>query len=332
MKNIYDITIIGAGPIGIFTGTYALMRQAKVQIIESLPQIGGQVSTLFPNKQIYDIPGFPKISGTALIQDLKEQLNLFSPEIHLNETVLNFEKEKNYFKIHTDHRTTYSKAIILATGIGAFEPRKLRLKNASQFENKQLFYSVPHIEDFKNKDIVVAGGGNSAADWTIELARVAHNVTLLHRRDQFRALECSIKQIEHLSNADILTPFIINGLDLTDDNKLQITLKRTRTRDDFNQLVTDALIVNYGVVTDNSTLKHWNLKTQNGQIIVNEYQETSTPGIYAVGDNAFAAEKINLIATGFGEAPIAVSHALEKIYPEKRQPAHSTQLMEDFKL
>ena len=330
-NNIYDITIVGAGPVGLFTATYALMRQAKVQIIESLSEIGGQVSALFPSKQIYDIPGFAKISGAELIENLKTQLDFFDPEIHLNETVINFNKNNDHFEITTNKRTTYSKTIILATGVGAFEPRKLKIQNAAEFENKFLFYNVPDILMFKDKDVVIAGGGDSAADWTFELSQVAHHVTLIHRRDQFRALESSISKIKALDNTQILTPFMVEALTQKND-QLNITLKRSRTKDDFKTLTADALIVNYGFMTDTSVMQKWNLKINHRQIEVAHNQQTSIAGVYAVGDTAFQEGNVDLIATGFGQAPIAVNHAMNTIYPEKRQATHSTQLMKNFNL
>lgn len=330
-KNIYDITIVGGGPVGLFTATYALMRQGKVQIIESLSEIGGQVSALFPSKQLFDIPAFPKISGTDLITNLEKQLDFFKPEIHLNETVINFQKEDNIFKIQTNKRTTYSKTIILATGVGAFEPRKLKIKNAEYFENKSLFYNVSEISKFKNKNIIIAGGGDSATDWTLELSKIANHITLIHRRDQFRALESSLSQIKKLENVSIVTPFIIDQMEETTDKKLKLILKRARTKDEFKTIVTDSLIVNYGFMTDTSLLKKWNLEIENRKIKVNSNQETSIKGVYAVGDNAYQDGAVDLIATGFGAGPIAVNHAMNVIYPDKRQATHSTQLMKNFK-
>ena len=329
-NEIYDITIVGAGPVGLFTATYALMRQAKTQVIESLSEVGGQVTALFPAKQIYDVPGYFKISGTDLISNLKEQTGFFKPEIHLNETVEKFEKDDDgIFHIQTNKRTTLSRSIILATGVGAFEPRKLKVENAANFENTSLFYSVPDILMFKDKNVVIAGGGDSAADWTIELSKVAKKVTLVHRRDQFRALESSISKIKELANVEILTPYMIDGLE-HQGNQTQIRLKRSRTKDEYQTLLADALIVNYGFKTDTSVQKKWNLETAHNQIKVDSTQQTSIKGVYAIGDNAYQEGCVDLIASGFGQAPVAINHALETIYPEKRQPTHSTQLMKNF--
>lgn len=329
-KDIYDITIIGAGPVGLFCATYASMRQAKIQIIESLSEVGGQVTGLFPNKQIYDIPGYTKVSGTELIFNLKKQLEFFHPEIHLNETMESFFKDdEGIFHIKSNKRETLSHSIILATGVGAFQPRKLKVKNAEEFENSVLFYSVPEPSIFKNKEVVITGGGDSAADWTIELSQVAKKVTLIHRRDQFRALESSINKIKNLNNTEIITPYMIDSLNQK-NSKIEIKLKRSRTKDEYQSIIADNLIVNYGFKTNSSILNNWNLETSQNKIKVNSVQQTSIKGVYAIGDASHHEGSVELIACGFGEAPIAINHALTQIYPEKRQPTHSTQLMKKF--
>lgn len=331
-KDIYDITIIGAGPVGLFCATYASMRQAKIQIIESLPEIGGQVTGLFPTKQIYDIPGYTKISGTKLISNLQKQLDFFHPETHLNETMECFSKdEKGIFHIRSNKRESLSHSIILATGIGAFQPRKLRIENAEEFENSTLFYNVPETAMFKNKKVVIAGGGDSAADWVIELSKVAKQITLVHRRDQFRALESSINKIKNLDNTEIVTPYMIDSLGRR-NSKIEIKLKRSRTKNEYQSIIADNLIVNYGFKTDSSILKNWNLETSDNKIKVDSTQQTSIKGVYAIGDASHHKGSVDLIACGFGEAPIAINHALNQIYPEKRQPTHSTQLMKNFNI
>lgn len=330
MTQIYDITIVGAGPVGLFAGTYSLMRQAKVQIIESRFEIGGQVSALFPAKQIYDIPGYFKISGADLISNLAEQINFFKPEIHLNETVINFERTENgVFKITTNLRTTFSKSIILATGAGAFEPRKLKLDNAIDLENKLIFYNITDPEKFKNKEVVITGGGNSAVDWALELSNIAKHVTVIHRREQFRALESTVDSIKKHPNISILTPFMINQVN-QENNQIKITLKKTRTVDEFTDFIADAMIVNYGFKSDSHIIRKWGLEFEKNKIKVNSNQQTSQSGIYAIGDIAYQEGNVELIASGFGEAPIAINHALNTIYPDKRQATHSTQLMKNF--
>lgn len=326
-KVFYDITIIGGGPVGMFAATYARMRLAKTQIIESLGQLGGQVNALFPAKKIYDIPGFPEITGAALVEQLKSQMGQFSPDVFLNETVLSLTKVEGGFKLKTTNRTTYSKTIIIATGGGAFAPRKLKLDNASAFENKKLHYFVKDINDFKDQEVAIAGGGDSAIDWALELAPVAKKVHLIHRRDNFRALEASVASLKETETV-FHTPYLIT--DLADDSdKLSLSLERVRS-DETKTLTVDHLLVNYGFSSSSKFLKDWGLKLERQKIAVDEHFETTVPGIYAIGDIATYEGKLELMVTGFGEAPATVNNALLAVYPEKRQPAHSTQLIQKF--
>lgn len=324
----YDITIIGGGPVGLFAATYARMRLAKTQIIESLDQLGGQVSTLFPAKKIYDIPGFYEISGEDLIKNFEKQTLTFKPDIFLGETVLGFEKTPEGFLIKTSKRTTYSRSIIIAAGIGAFEPRRLTLDNASQLEGKQLRYFVTDPTTFAGKDLAIAGGGDSAIDWALTLYPQAKSVHLIHRRDKFRALESNLAKLKE-TKTNFETPYTIKELSPAATDKLTITLQKVRSQE-TKTITVDHLLVNYGFVSDNKIISSWGLEMQNRAIKVNQAQETNIPGVYAIGDSAYHEGKIDLIATGLGEAPNAVNNALLYVYPEKRQPAHSTQLIKAF--
>jgi len=326
--NYYDITIIGGGPVGLFAATYARMRLAKTQIIESLDQLGGQVNTLFPAKKIYDIPGFYEITGEKLVENFVNQTEAFKPDIFLGETVLSFSKTKLGYEIKTTKRTTYSRAIIIAAGIGAFEPRRLSLENAENFEGKQLRYFVTNPTDFAGKDLAIAGGGDSAIDWALALYPQAKSVHLIHRRDKFRALEANLAKLKQTSTK-FETPYNIKELAATADNRLNVTLQKARATE-TKTITVDHLLVNYGFVSDNKILSSWGLEMQNRAIKVNLAQETNLPGVYAIGDSAYHEGKIDLIATGLGEAPNAVNNALLYVYPEKRQPAHSTQLIKAF--
>lgn len=326
-KDYYDITIIGGGPVGMFAATYARMRLAKTQIIESLDQLGGQVQALFPSKKIYDIPAFPAVTGSELVQQLEKQLEHFSPDVFLGETVEGFTKVEDGFEIKTSKRTTYSKTIIIATGAGAFEPRKLKLANASDFEGSNLHYLVTDIEKFRGKDLAIAGGGDSAIDWALELAPIANSIHLIHRRDKFRALEANIVA---LKQTDVIfqTPYLISEL-ADNQGKLKLTLNKVRS-DETKELTVDHLLVNYGFSSSSKAMEAWQLTLENRGIKTNIALETSTSGIYAIGDIAQHEGKLDLMATGFGEAPTAVDNALLYIYPDKHQPAHSTQLIKKF--
>ncbi|MFT8447477.1 MAG: NAD(P)/FAD-dependent oxidoreductase [Liquorilactobacillus nagelii] len=324
----YDITIIGGGPIGIFAAAYAKMRQAKVQVIESLDQLGGQVSALFPAKKIYDIPGYPVITGTKLIESLENQAEQFGPEFFLNEAVSQIKQKGNYFQLLTTKRTTFSKSIIIATGVGAFQPRKLALPEAAQFENKQLRYFIKNPQEFAGKDLIIAGGGDSAVDWALELVSKANSLHVVHRRNNFRALESSVSQLKK-SKAILETPFLVDQVLPADNQRIKVILKEVRGTVQ-KELETDYLLVNYGIISNNKNLKDWNIPVQHGLIEVNSKMETEIPKIFAIGDVASYNGKLNLIATGFGEAPIAVNNALLELYPEKRQPMHSTQLVKSL--
>ncbi|WP_409022747.1 NAD(P)/FAD-dependent oxidoreductase [Dellaglioa sp. P0083] len=323
-NEIFDITIIGAGPIGLFTSTYAHMRQAKTQIIESLPEIGGQVGTLYPTKKIYDIAGFTGISGEHLIKELSNQAHQFNFDVKLNETVLHFEKENDIFKIQTSKRVTYSRTIIITAGIGSFQPRKLNIENSAIFENESLFYNISDLSKFSHKKIAIAGGGDSAIDWANELSSITNQIHMIHRRDNFRALEYNVTK---LKNTDTIfeTPFSIQSLSKKDGH-LEILLKHSKNN--LNKtIIVDNLLVNYGYLSDNKIINAWGINMDKKLISVNSEMATSIPGVFAAGDIVSYPGKIALIASGFGEAPTAVTGALNFINPKINRTIHSTQLM-----
>ncbi|KRM95567.1 thioredoxin reductase [Liquorilactobacillus aquaticus DSM 21051] len=327
-QNDYDITIIGGGPVGLFTATYARMHKAKVQVIESLDQLGGQANALFPTKNIYDIPGFSSIKASALIDNLIEQIKVFSPDIFLNETVNSFEKTDTGFCIKTSKKTTHSRSIIITTGIGSFQPRRLAVDGACGFEGKQLRYFVQDPNEFTDKNVVVAGGGDSAIDWALELEKKTAGLHIVHRRNKFRALEANVDKL--LQTKTIFdTPYLIDGIEERKDDKIAITLKKVKS-DERQQIIADYLLVNYGFISDNKILHSWNLETEHNLVKVSRDMQTSIPGVYAAGDIITYPGRANLIATGFGEAPVAVNSAMQYIYPNMRQAVHSTQLMKHF--
>ena len=321
--EVYDITIIGAGPAGMFAGFYAGMRNAKTKIIDSLPQLGGQLSTLYPEKNIYDIPGYVQIKANDLVQVLEKKLQTFPHTYCLGEEVIHIEKQEDLIVITTNKETHYTKAAILALGNGSFQPRKLNVPGAENFENRGLDYYVNDLMKYAGKKVALAGGGDSAIDWALMLEPIAAEVHLIHRRDKFRALEHSVEKL-YQSSVNIMTPYVISevtGKDFVDG----ITLQQVQTKEKI-ELAVDHLLVNYGF-TSNLNVKEWNLAGTRQTITVNSDMSTSIAGIYACGDIAGYDGKIKLIATGFGEAPTAVNNALHFIDPKNRtQPAHSTSL------
>ncbi|EOT41394.1 NAD(P)/FAD-dependent oxidoreductase [Enterococcus dispar] len=321
--EVYDITIIGAGPAGMFAGFYAGMRNAKTKIIDSLPQLGGQLSTLYPEKNIYDIPGYVQIKANDLVQVLEKKLQTFPHTYCLGEEVIHIEKQEDLIVITTNKETHYTKAAILALGNGSFQPRKLNVPGAENFENRGLDYYVNDLMKYAGKKVALAGGGDSAIDWALMLEPIAAEVHLIHRRDKFRALEHSVEKL-YQSSVNIMTPYVISevtGKDFVDG----ITLQQVQTKEKI-ELAVDHLLVNYGF-TSNLNVKEWNLAGTRQTITVNSDMSTSIAGIYACGDIAGYDGKVKLIATGFGEAPTAVNNALHFIDPKNRtQPAHSTSL------
>ena len=325
--NIYDITIIGGGPAGLFAGFYAGMRQAKTKIIESLPNLGGQLSLLYPEKLIYDVAGFPNIKAQDLVNNLTKQIEPFNHSICLEETVLSFDQEDNIFKIQTDKELHFSKTIIIAAGNGSFQPRRLNVEGNEEFEKKQLHYYIKNMEDFTNQDIVLCGGGDSAVDWALMLEKIANSVTLIHRRPEFRAHEHSVKQLKE-SKVIIKTPFVINQLNKHKDILDSLTIKNPK--EDVTEVISlDHLIVNYGFSSSLGPIKKWPLDFKGSSILTTSNTSTSIPGVFAIGDITTYEGKVKLIATGFGEAPTAVNNAMHFINPKERlQPMHSTSLYE----
>ena len=207
-QKVYDITIIGGGPVGLFTAFYGGMRQASVKIIESLPQLGGQLSALYPEKYIYDVAGFPKVRAQELVNNLKEQMAKFNPVVALEQSVEKLEKQEDgSFKLTTDKEIHYSKTVIITAGNGAFQPRRLELDSAVQYEHTNLHYFIDDLNYFAGKKVVVFGGGDSAVDWALMLEPIAEKVTIVHRRDKFRAHEHSVENLFN-SKAEVKTPFV----------------------------------------------------------------------------------------------------------------------------
>jgi thioredoxin reductase len=325
-QKVYDITIIGGGPTGLFTAFYGGMRQASVKIIESLPQLGGQLSALYPEKYIYDVAGFPKIRAQELINNLKEQMSKFNPTVALEQSVEKLEKQEDgTFKLTTNKEVHYSKTIIITAGNGAFQPRRLELESAAQYERKNLYYFIEDLNQFADQNVVVFGGGDSAVDWALMLEPIAKQVSIVHRRDKFRAHEHSVENLFN-SKVDVKTPYVPAEL-IGDENGIKQVVLETVNGEEKVTVDVDAVICNYGFVSSLGPIKEWGLEIEKNSIMVNSKMETNIPGIYAAGDICTYEGKVNLIACGFGEAPTAVNNAKAFIDPKaKIQPLHSSSM------
>lgn len=325
-QKVYDITIIGGGPTGLFTAFYGGMRQASVKIIESLPQLGGQLSALYPEKYIYDVAGFPKIRAQELINNLKEQMAKFNPTVVLEQSVEKLEKQPDgIFKLTTNKEVHYSKTIIITAGNGAFQPRRLELDNAGQYEGKNLHYFIDDLNQFAGQKVVVFGGGDSAVDWALMLEPIAEKVTIVHRRDKFRAHEHSVENLKN-SKVEIKTPYVPAEL-IGDGDQIKQVVIQAANGEEKEVIDVDSVIVNFGFVSSLGPIKEWGLTIEKNSIVVNSKMETNIPGIYAAGDICTYDGKVKLIACGFGEAPTAVNNAKAYIDPKARvQPMHSTSM------
>lgn len=328
---IVDVTIIGGGPVGMFSAFYGGMRGMSVKIIESLPQLGGQLSALYPEKYIYDIAGFPEVKAQDLIESLERQMNAFPVEVCLEESVLSIEKnEEGSFTLQTNKGIHYSKTVLITAGNGAFNPRPLGIEREEEFQKANLHYFVNDLEKFRGKNVMVFGGGDSAVDWSLMLESIASKVTLVHRRDKFRAHEHSVEKLLS-SSVNVLTPYNPKVLIGTDKIE-QVVL--THAKDETQTLLhdVDEVIVNFGFVSTLGPIKDWGLVIEKNSIVVNSRMETNIEGIYAAGDICTYEGKIKLIASGFGEAPAAISNAKVYIDPSSKvQPLHSTSVMENKK-
>lgn len=324
-QDLTDIIIIGGGPAGMFAAFYAGMRQASVKIVESMPQLGGQLAALYPEKYIYDVAGFPKVTAQQLVNNLTEQMSMFSVDIRLEEKVLKVtKKDERLFEVETDAGVHLSKAIIIAAGVGAFEPRKLELPEAVKYEKKNLHYFVSDLNKFAGQKVLISGGGDSAVDWALMLEPIAEQVTLIHRRDKFRAHEHSVELLMK-SKVNIVTPTEIEKLNGSDRIE-SVTLKHIKTGE-LRELPVDAVIVNFGFVSSIGPIAEWGLDIDSGSIVVDSRMETSIPGIFAAGDITTYPGKLKLIAVGFGEAPTAINNAKVYIDPDaKLSPGHSSNM------
>lgn len=324
-NEIVDMIIIGGGPAGMFAGFYAGMRQASAMIIDSMPQLGGQLAALYPEKYIYDVAGFPKVTAKELVERLEQQMKAFPIGVRLEEKVIGvIKEEERLFRIITDKGNYVGRAVIIAGGVGAFEPRKLDLPEAASYAGRGIHYFIGDLMGFKGKDVVVLGGGDSAVDWSLMLEGIAKSVTLVHRRDKFRAHEHSVDQLMK-STVNVITSCDVKAIS-GEAGVEALTIRGNKTGEE-RQIPCEALIVNYGFVSSLGPVAEWGLEIEQGSIVVDTRMETSIPGIFAAGDMTTYPGKLKLIAVGFGEAPTAVNNAKVYIDPNsKLSPGHSSNM------
>ncbi|HXH61646.1 MAG TPA: NAD(P)/FAD-dependent oxidoreductase [Fimbriimonadaceae bacterium] len=322
-----DVTIVGGGPVGLFAAFYAGMRGMSARIIDSLPELGGQLVALYPEKNVYDMPGFPEVLAKDLAKEMARQAVRFKPEVVLNETATTLTKDADGWTITGGTGTAYpTRTIIVSAGAGAFEPTKLGLAGEESWLGKGLTYGVQDKTALKGKNVVVVGGGDSAFDWALALEPVAASTRLVHRRDVFRAHEETVRAVQESSVEICLWETVqeIHGGAVIE----AVTVHNTK-QDEHRRYECDALVVNVGYKSSLGPLADWGMEIEKRQIKVDNLYRTNLEGVFAVGDVCDYEGKIKLIATGVGEATTAVCVAKQMLDPKaKLFPGHSSDMKE----
>ena len=314
-----DVLVIGAGPVGLFAVQQLGIIGLKAEVVDNLDKIGGQCIELYPDKPIYDIPGIPKCTGESLTKSLLEQIKPFKTNFHLSERVQEINKEKNIWKVATNKKKIFlTPNIIIAGGVGSFEPRKFPIEEAKKFEDKEVLYSVKDKNIFKDKKISIFGGGDSALDWAIEFSKFAE-VTLVHRRDEFRGAENTVniaRKLEKEGKLKIITQFQINTIE-GKDKVTAITIKNEDGK--IEKIMTDYVLGFFGLVMKLGPIAEWGLNLEKKHIPVStENFQTNKEGIFAIGDICTYPGKLKLILSGFHEGALAARGCFKLARPNEK--------------
>lgn len=316
-----DIIIVGAGPVGLFTVFEAGLLKLRCHLVDALPIVGGQLAEIYPKKPIYDIPGYPSVLAGELVDNLMKQIEPFGPEFTLGERAESLERlDNNHFRLTTNRGTVLQAPVIaIAGGLGCFEPRKPPISNIAEYEDKGVEYIIRDPEFYRDKRVVIAGGGDSALDWTIFLSDVAREVTMVHRRTQFRGALDSVEKVMELSKAGkikLLTETQVVGL--AGDGQLEAVTLKHKTEGE-KSLETDHFIPLFGLSPKLGPIGEWGLNITKNAIEVDtlDYQ-TNVPGIFAIGDINTYQGKLKLILCGFHEATLMCQSAFKIINPDKK--------------
>ncbi len=323
--DIVDLVIVGGGPVGLYGAFYAGLRQMSVKIIDSLEVLGGQLMALYPEKYIYDVAGFPKVTAKDLVQSLVEQGLQFGAVPCLGEQVITLDTDPtdHVFTLKTSAGTHKARLILIAAGVGSFTPRPVPIPDAAQWLGKGLHYFVKSMDVFKDKRVLILGGGDSAIDWANMLAPYTASQTLIHRRDKFRAHEDSVEKMMKTQTRVMLWHEIksIEG----DSRVRRATVFDNRTKEETT-IEVDEVVSNFGFVSQLGPIKDWGLAIEKNQIVVDRLCQTTRPRVFAAGDICTYQGKLKLIATGFAEAATAVNVGKTLIDPTaKLFPGHSSE-------
>lgn len=322
-NGLYDVTIIGGGPVGLYGAYYSGFRTLRTKIVESLDALGGQITALYPEKPIFDVAGFPRIVGRELVDNLVEQAGQYNPTICTGETVEKLERTPDgALRLTTGRGEHTSKVLIITAGIGAFHPKTFKNPLIDSFEGRGLYYFVKSFKDFAGKRVLIVGGGDSAVDWANGLVGVARSVTVIHRRDGFRAHEDSVQKMLN-SPVNVKVFYELRRLEGKDGVERAVIFQNKTNADETIDV--DAVIASLGFLSTLGPIADWGLELEHDSIRVNSKMETNLAGVYAAGDIVVYPGKVKLIATGFGEAATAVNNAAQYINPKASVfPGHSS--------
>lgn len=331
-EALKDITIIGGGPTGLFAAFYAGMRGASARIIDALPALGGQLMALYPEKYIFDVAGFPKVLAKDLVRDMTAQALQFGAATHLGEVVTGLGRVEDggvgHFVLETSVASYPCRTIIIAAGIGAFESRKLPIEDAERWEGRGLYDKVLDPTQFAGQRVLLVGGGDSAFDWAVNLQGIAKSITLVHRRDVFRAHAATVQQVEEFVRRGTCELRMFTEVKALEGEGRVERARLFHSKNKAEETVPiDAVITLLGFHSDLGAINEWGLDTEKSDLRVDQVMETNVPGIYAAGDITAYPGKLKLIATGVAEACIAVNNAVHYINPKiKVNPGHSSNM------
>lgn len=315
-----DVVVIGAGPVGLFAVFELGLLDLKCQLIDILDRAGGQCTELYPEKPIYDIPGFPVITGQGLTENLMKQIAPFAPEFHFNRMAISLEKQADgSFIVTTDGGEVFhAKAVVIAAGGGSFQPKRPPVEGIASYEDKSVFYSVRRMEDFRDQDIVIVGGGDSALDWTVNLQPLARSLTLVHRRDEFRAAPATVNEMRALV-ADGKMKLVIGQIAGLDGSDGDLSAVRLKTAEGEVSIPATRLMPFFGLTMKLGPVADWGLDLNDNLITVDtEKFESTVPGIFAIGDINHYPGKLKLILSGFHEAALMAQAAKKIVNPGER--------------
>lgn len=324
--DLADVTIIGGGPTGLYGLFYAGMRGVDARVIDSLPELGGQLTALYPEKYVYDVGGFPKVLAKDLAADLVEQATQFDPEVCLEERAEELHRVDDHFVLETSEGERPTRTVVIAAGKGAFKPRRLKVPGFDRFWKRGVWPHVKEPERFRDKRILIVGGGDSAFDWSWGLRDVAADITHIHRSDRYRAHDHTVELVEGADESgeiELLTYHEVREIH-GDDELTGATIYHNET-DEERTLELDEILSLIGYVPNIGPIAEWGLELEGNTIRVDSQMMTNLPGVYAAGDICTYEGKLELISTGFGEAAIAVNNAVHFADPDaKVDPGHST--------